>query len=281
MANKSDWLTELVKSMPAPCLVVDDGEIIAVNAEIPSLFKIPRNRLLGSPLVDFAIPEHQAQLKVALTTASNGLNGVPVRLAAGFLPMELTFRAVSERLVLVAARSMETEHRMSALAASDLTHDQVTGLSNRFHVLEELHHRLNTTPPQPMAVIGIWVDDLAELVNERGEKAAETVCRQVAQRIAAKLRGSDLLGRIQEDAFLTLLVTESSLDELSAVADRLRDEVSFPVEFDGGLVSFTASVMVGAVGTRRPSIERILNRLEAVSRRAAASGGNRTDILTL
>ena len=195
-----------------------------------------------------------------------------------FQPLQLTMRRISDRLVVVSARSTATEHQLSAAARGALTHDAVTGLANRYFVLEELHRRLHRASAQPMALIAVWIDDLDSVVDQRGTRAAEQVCRQVAERLTTRLRGSDLLGRMDDRSFLALLVSDSDSDELKTVADRLRDEVSFPVEYDSTLVSFTSSVLVATIGPKPPSIDRIVSRVEAAGQKAVASGGNRTEV---
>ena len=137
------------------------------------------------------------------------------------------------------------------------------------------------TQADPLALIAVWIDELSTLNTERGARVADRVCRQVGERVLSRLRGPDLLGRFDDNCFVVVLHTDSDLVLLSEIGDRLRSEVVFQVEFDGTLVSFTASVMVASVGHQRPSVQKILSRLEIIGRRAAASGGNRTDILTL
>lgn len=280
MAEDAEWLTALLRCMPGAALILEGQEIKAVNADIPSLFGIPRSRITGAPLVDLVLPEQQDHLSrciEGLTTTDRSA----VRLASTFQPLEFTFRRISDRLVVVSARSTETEHQLSLAARGALTHDAVTGLVNRYVVLEELHRRLHRGLAQPMALIAVWVDDLARVEQERGSRAADLVVRQVAERLAARLRGSDLLGRMSDHSFLTLLVTDSPTDELATVAERLRNEVCFPVEFDGTLVSFTASVLVAALGEKPPTVERIVGRLESAGEKASSAGGNRTDIISL
>lgn len=280
MADDAEWLTALLRCIPGAALILDGSEVRAVNADLPTLFGIPRARITGAPLTDLVVPEQQAGLAQCLR-ALESTDVHAVRLAASFQPLQLTLRRISDRLVVISARSTELEHQLSAAARGVLTHDSVTGLANRYVILEELHRRLHRGPAQPMALIAVWIDDLTAVEDTRGRRAAELVCRQVAERLTTRLRGSDLLGRIDDRAFLALLVSESDLGELTAIADRLRDEVSFPVEFDATLVSFTASVLVASIGDKPPSVERILTRLETAGEKAAATGGNRTDIVSL
>lgn len=280
MVAEAEKLADVLRYVPGACLIVDDGVIRGANDDDIEVMGIPRRRLVASPLPELAVSEMQLGVAKFIDQAADHVTHHRFRLATGLTPIELSGRRISNSIVVCGARRMETEHEMSAIAAGELTHDQVTGLPNRYHVLEQLHHRLASKSVQPLAVIAIWIDDLPALRDERGPRVVERVSRQVGERIQARLRGPDLLGRFDDEAFLALLTTDSTLEQLNEIADRMRNEVSFPVEFDGGLVSFTASVLVGSIGTARPSLERVQSRLESVGRKASASGGNRTEIVT-
>jgi PleD family two-component response regulator len=127
----------------------------------------------------------------------------------------------------------------------------------------------------------VWIDELPDLASQRGEHAVRRVLREVGQRVQRRLRGPDLLGRLDDSGFLGVLRSDAPLDQLTEIGERLRSEVVFPVEFDDSLVSFTASVAVGSVAGRKPSVERAVALLEAAGSRAAAGGGNRTEVLEL
>jgi diguanylate cyclase (GGDEF)-like protein len=277
---EAEKLADVLRYVPGGCLIVDDGIVRGANDEAVAITGIPRNRLVGSPLAELAVAEMQFPLTAFLDATGDGVTTSSFRLASGLLPLEISIRRLSASILICGIRRMEVEHQMSALAGGELTHDQVTGLPNRYHVLEQLHHRLGNKAPSSLAIIAIWIDDLPRLRDERGPRVVERVSRQVGERIQARLRGPDLLGRLDDEAFLALLTTDSTLEQLNEIADRLRSEVSFPVEFDGGLVSFTASVLVGSIGPVRPTLERVQSRLEEVGRKASSGGGNRTEIVT-
>ncbi len=281
MVTDAKKIANVLRYVPGACLIVEEGVVKGANGEAIGVSGIPRQHLIGVPLVELTIDGDEEAVLACMASETEGVHRLATRLNAGLAPIELAFRSITSQIHMVGLRSMALEHDLSAAAGAELTHDQVTGLPNRDHVLERLHDRISVTPAQPLALIGIWIDDLSELQADRGSRVVDRVCRQVAERIQTRLRGPDLLGRFDDAAFLTLLTTDSDLEQLRIIADRLRSEVSFPVDFDGGLVSFTASVMVASIGPKRPSIERIVSRLEAVGNKAAASGGNRTDIFTL
>ncbi len=277
MVDDPEWLTALLRCVPGAAMILDGNEVKAVNADLPGLFGIPRARLTGVPLADLVVPEQQDALIQTLDRLEAS-DACSIRLATNFQPIQLNMRRISDRLVVVSARSTEVEHQFSAAARGALTHDSITGLANRYFVLEELHRRLHRSGAQPMALIAVWIDDLDAVVEERGARAGEQVCRQVAERLGTRLRGSDLLGRMDDRSFLALLVSDSDTDELTTVADRLRDEVSFPVEYDSTLVSFTSSVLVATIGPKPPSIDRIVSKVESIGQKALAAGGNRTEV---
>jgi diguanylate cyclase (GGDEF)-like protein len=267
---------------PYGCLLVDpSGEILAANVEAVTILGIPLERLLGVPVHELLVAELAASWSELLASAPDGSASITARLSAGLAPIELAVRPASDDVLVVGVRSMAAEHRYSAMAGADLTHDPVTGFPNRFHLLAQLHDRLSGPRPARLALIGVWIDELPDLASQRGEHAVRRVLREFGQRVQRRLRGPDLLGRLDDSGFLGVLRSDAPLDQLTEIGERLRSEVVFPVEFDDSLVSFTASVAVGSVAGRKPSVERAVALLEAAGSRAAAGGGNRTEVLEL
>jgi diguanylate cyclase (GGDEF)-like protein len=281
VAAEAEKIADVLRYVPGACLIVQDGIVRGANEDAVGIMGIPRARLVGTPLPELTVPEMQVGLARFLDETKEVVTRHRFRLAVGLTPIELSSRRLTDSIIIVGARVMELEHQMSALAGGELTHDQVTGLPNRYHVLEQLHQRLGAGPARPLALIAIWIDDLLHLADERGPRVVERVSRQVGERVQSRLRGPDLLGRFEDGAFLAVLASDSTPQQLAEIAERLRNEVSLPVEFDGGLVSFTASVLVGTIsGPRRPTLDLIQTRLETAGAKLAASGGNRTETIT-
>ncbi|MDH3294133.1 MAG: diguanylate cyclase [Acidimicrobiia bacterium] len=272
---------DLLSCAPVGCLLLDDGVIVAVNDQAIATMAIPRERLEGVALAELLVPDFEDSYSAFVDRLGEGPASLSVRLAAGLAPLELRARRVAAGRLIVAVRSMEREHHYSAMAGGDLTHDVVTGLPNHFHVLSQLHQRLTAPKRLPMAIMCLWVDELQDLADVHGNRAIERVVKEVGGRLQNKLRAPDVLGRFEEAGFLVMMTTDSTAGQLTEVAERLRDEIAFPVELDNALVSFTASVVVGSITNQRPSIERVLALLEAAANRAVISGGNRTDVLAI
>ena len=133
--------------------------------------------------------------------------------------------------------------------------------------------------PKPQAVLCVWIDELSSLVTSHGQSAVDKIIVEVSERLKLKLRAPDVLGRYDDAGFLVILTSDAPAEELTDIGDRLRSEVAFPVSLDQKLVSFTASVALGSLEKKKPSIEKVLSLLDSSAARAASSGGNRTDVL--
>ncbi len=285
MPAEIERYAEVLSLAPIGCLLVEQGVIRKANSEAIETMGIPSDRLVGVPLAELLVPEYEAAcldlLHRACTETEPGTKSEPVRLARGLAPMELMARGMSDELVMVGVRSMANEHYYSAQAGGALTHDTVTGFPDHYHVLSQLHERLAAPHKKPLALMCLWIDELPDMAETYGKRAVHRVMREAGQRIQERLRGPDVLGRFDEAGFLVMMSSDSTPEQLTDIAERLRAEVAFPVELDRGLVSFTASVVVGSITNQRPSIERVLALLEAAANRAANSGGNRTDYLSI
>jgi len=281
MPAKAENHAELLRCMPGGCLIVDDGVIIAANAEALETTGLALGRLIGVAVADLLVPESRLVWNEALTKAATSSTTSPARLSNALTPVEFTLRRLYDDLIAVGVRSMAPEYYYSALARAELTHDPLTGFANRYHLLSQLQERLARRPRANLAIIGLWVDELPDLVTTRGERTVERVIKDVGSRLQRRLRSPDVLGRFDEAGFVTLLTSDATVSQLTTIADRLREEVAFPVEFDNELVSFTASVALAPLAGRRPAIERVLSELDAVGPRTAASGGDQTELLEL
>ncbi|MEL7210607.1 MAG: diguanylate cyclase [Actinomycetota bacterium] len=271
----------MLRYMPGSCMLLNDGVVVGANPDAVETLGIPLGRLIGVPFTEFVLIDHQNAMQRTLAETEPGSATVQLRLAAGLRPVELTLRRLPDRVAVVGVRSTRVEHHYSAQARGDLTHDPLTGLSNRYHLLEQLQERMTARTRSPLAIVGLWVDELPTLADTRGQRVVDRVIKDVGQRLEGRLRGPDVIGRFEPAGFITVLTSDASVAQLTEIAGRLRDEVAFPVELDAGLVSFTASVVVGALAKRNIDIERILHQLDDAAERLSQGPGDTTEVLEL
>jgi diguanylate cyclase (GGDEF)-like protein len=155
--------------------------------------------------------------------------------------------------------------------------DPLTGELNRTHLIASLAEvieeavRFRTS----CAFMLIGIDHLSRVNDAFGFDVADAVISEVANRIRARLRGGDVLGRFSGNKF-GLVLKNCTVDDMNVAAERflagIRDEV---VPTKSGPVSITASI--GAVSVPRyarnadEAINRAHETLDMSKRRRAGS----------
>ena len=160
-----------------------------------------------------------------------------------------------------------------ALLARQATEDSLTGLANRTHLLDHLAGALAHAEEGDRCVGVLFVDlDGFKAVNDRhGHAAGDRVLVQVAGRLRAALRASDLVSRTGGDEFVAVL---ADLDPLDAhrVVERLAVDVASCLRRPF-VVGDTTAALSGSVGTALAprdagSAEQLLARADAAMYRA-------------
>ena len=131
---------------------------------------------------------------------------------------------------------------------SELTHqsmhDQLTGLPNRRYSDTELEAAVRNAAlhGKRLAVAYIDIDRFKEVNDQYGHKVGDLYLQQIAQRLQAKVRSSDMLARIGGDEFLLLANTPKGREE--AEAYKLRFQHCFDNVFviDGIRIRGSASI---------------------------------------
>jgi diguanylate cyclase (GGDEF)-like protein len=198
--------------------------------------------------VQYAIKNGDAGEKTWLEDTGRwfaGLDGKPLR-AHG------TVRAINER--------HERESGLLKLARLD----PLTGELNRASLIEVLGTTLDDVVRfrGSCCFLLVAIDHLGQLNEAYGYDVTESVIAQVGQRIRARLRGKDHLGRYSGNKFGVVL-TSCTPDELAVAAERLlagvRDET---IATAGGTVAVT--VTIGGVTAPRHArtLSEVLSRAQ-------------------
>jgi diguanylate cyclase (GGDEF)-like protein/PAS domain S-box-containing protein len=147
--------------------------------------------------------------------------------------------------------------------ARQATLDSLTGLANRSHLLHRLEAALGTaaTAGHAVAVLFIDLDGFKAVNDTHGHAAGDSVLVQVADRLRAVLRVSDLISRSGGDEFVAVL---HDLDLLDAVriADRAAHDVTVslqrPFVAGPGLITLGGSVGVAIYPQDGATPDRLL-----------------------
>ncbi len=166
---------------------------------------------------------------------------------------------------------------------SQALHDQLTGLPNRRMLTERLvelksEWRESGSPAPEVACCFLDLDVFKLINDTHGHRTGDQMIRTAAERLAAQLRGNDLLVRQGGDEFVALLTNVESEVSVHLVAERLRASLSEPFIIDGIRFDITASAGVALARLDDLDEDDLLSQADIALYAAKARGRNRTEI---
>lgn len=148
--------------------------------------------------------------------------------------------------------TLERRGEMSSpYAASDLElsyrahHDALTGLPNRHAFEERAAHGLAYARRygRPSAILFLDLDGFKAVNDSLGHAAGDIILREVAQRLRAALRESDIIARWGGDEFVAFLPEVGSHNDAARAAQKLTKALEAPLfSVDGQPICLSASV---------------------------------------
>jgi len=145
---------------------------------------------------------------------------------------------------------VETTRRLEEMAIRD----ELTGLFNRRHVLEELRAEFSRSARFSLSLTCMEIDlDLFKDVNDHyGHQAGDRVLRQISELFQKGFREPDILARIGGEEFLVIL-PQTDVQGAMAKAERLRQQVAeqlFTIDYEK-TIRLTISIGVAAYPDKR------------------------------
>jgi diguanylate cyclase (GGDEF)-like protein/PAS domain S-box-containing protein len=157
------------------------------------------------------------------------------------------------------------------------SHDSLTALLNRGAILEHLERELARSARDNlcMAVLLADLDHFKEVNDCHGHPVGDQVLREIACRLAAAIRGYDLVGRYGGEEFLAVL-TQCSAAGAMMRAEQLRQIIAAaPIPTTVGPIHMTVSLGVLASSDwNNPGAELVLREVDVALYAAKAAGRN-------
>jgi len=180
-------------------------------------------------------------------------DSTPVGVAAAFFGRERTFADSEVEVVLSVARQANqvlTRMRAQDQLAYAALHDQLTGLANRALVRESIAAGLLVADQtrHPFSVMFIDLDGFKPVNDRLGHHAGDLILREVAHRLAASVRATDIVGRYGGDEFV-VICADTGGDEAGTIAERIHREVREPFDdAEGFIISASIGIAVSPGG---------------------------------
>jgi diguanylate cyclase (GGDEF)-like protein/PAS domain S-box-containing protein len=134
----------------------------------------------------------------------------------------------------------DAEARVQYLA----THDEMTGLPNRalFMQLLKLAFETGRRYSRPFALLFIDLDRFKQINDSLGHAGGDVLLKEMAARLIACVRSSDVVARLGGDEFVVLVQEVAGKQQVAAVARNVLAAALRPLEILGQECRVTASV---------------------------------------
>jgi diguanylate cyclase (GGDEF)-like protein/PAS domain S-box-containing protein len=154
-------------------------------------------------------------------------------------------------------------------------HDPLTDLPNRSFFMEKLTQTLEHVGKRSsdrFAVLFLDLDRFKLINDSLGHSFGDRVLVSIARRLRTCLRPADLIARYGGDEFTILVENITGLDDATAVADRVHEELARAITVDGHEVFTNASIgiVINAPHYKHP--DEILRDADTAMYRAKAAG---------
>jgi len=156
-----------------------------------------------------------------------------------------------------ARQALELEHHS--------LHDSLTGLPNRSLLRSRIEGALATASVQEgrgLIVMLLDLDHFKEINDTLGHGHGDHVLTEVAGRLAASLREGDVVARLGGDEFALLLTEDTTQAEAVALARRVLDAVSEPVDVEGVTLRVGGSIGIAVWPEHGTDVDTLLRRAD-------------------
>jgi len=168
------------------------------------------------------------------------------------------------------ARSFEAmQHRLRT--------DRLTRIANRETLVRrvdgEVARRLHDEPPKPFGVLFIDVNRFKQINDEKGHEAGDKVLIEIARRLTATVRPSDLVARYAGDEFVVFIEEAPGREILNVIRGHIEAAMAAPMELEGiGILHCSVSVGVASFPEDGRDVDNLIARAdEEMYRRKFAS----------
>ncbi|MCP4086639.1 MAG: EAL domain-containing protein, partial [Actinomycetia bacterium] len=281
------WFRSLVQSSSDVIAVLDDlGIITYISPAVMDLLGFDPDSLTGCSVLEI-IPGDELHrldnLRTAMELGNVGSRDIELRLQAA---------DGTDRVVDITLSDLRDEPSVNGLVLNvrDITdrkalehdlrhqalHDELTGLGNRLQFREHLRSALNDPFERgTLAVVFVDVDDFKTVNDSLGHTAGDEVLMEVANRLRAGLRPTDRVSRLGGDEFAVLFTEIETDAELSRLADRLLQTLSWPVQVQGIDVQVLVSLGIAIDADRTHTAEDLLRSADVAMYQAKDNGKGR------
>ena len=174
-------------------------------------------------------------------------------------------------------RDVTAQIKAEEALAHQVLHDPVTGLANRFALMDRIEQALAAMErlPGQLAVLFVDLDHFKEVNDSFGHDAGDQVLAEIGRRLSLFSRHADTVARLGGDEFVVLCASLRGDDDISLIASRIVEGVRVPYVREGRDLSVTCSVGIFATSDPHADPDELIRGADEAMYEAKASGRNR------
>jgi diguanylate cyclase (GGDEF)-like protein/PAS domain S-box-containing protein len=155
-------------------------------------------------------------------------------------------------------------------------HDALTGLPNRFLLLDRLEHGIDVARRAMSGLAVMFLDlDRFKVVNDSlGHEAGDLLLQAVAGRLELCLRKSDTIARLGGDEFVIVLSDFESTAEIALLSDRIVASLAAPFDLNGHPAHIGASIGIAVYPQDGSEAGTLMKNADAAMYQAKGAGRN-------
>lgn len=194
----------------------------------------------------------------------------------------LTKSNLSKELLVHSITRAIQRNQIKSEFAQHATHDRLTGLANRYLLLEHLEHAISLAKRNENQFALLFVDlDKFKLINDSlGPDIGDLLLRNVADRLLQCVRETDIVARLGNDEFAVLLENCGSTRDVALVAEKIQEYMMPSFLIDEHELFLTAAI--GIAGFPECGIEpaTLIKSAESALHKAKEKGRNSFEFYT-
>jgi diguanylate cyclase (GGDEF)-like protein/PAS domain S-box-containing protein len=161
-------------------------------------------------------------------------------------------------------------------------HDQLTGLPNRHYLATFLPQAIEQARAanQMLGVVFLDLDRFKHINDTRGHETGDKLLQEVARRLKACVRESDVIIRMGGDEFVVVFQSVKSYDEVTNGAKRINDCLNKPIVIDQHALQTTGSVGVSLYPRDGTDMGELLKHSDTAMYQAKDRGRNNVQMFS-
>ncbi len=173
---------------------------------------------------------------------------------------------------------IDNQNRLDRMAH----HDQLTGLPNRHYLTAFLPEAIAAakTENTMLGVVFLDLDRFKHINDTRGHETGDKLLQEVATRLRAVVRDTDVVIRMGGDEFVVVFRSVQSYDEVTQGAARIIETLSRPIVIDQHPLQTTGSVGVSMFPRDGSNMVELLKHSDTAMYQAKDRGRNNVQMFS-